>query len=70
MILIMTISTCLFYIYFYTYNYVRLGEHTMVHWKLLEGGPSDRDPSLGFLSLCGVVPWVAILVSIPRVLGK
>jgi hypothetical protein len=36
-------------------------------WKV---GRVVEDPSLGFLSLCGVVPWVAILVSIPRVLGK
>jgi hypothetical protein len=28
------------------------------------------DPSLSFLSLCGVVPRVSILVSSPRVLGE
>jgi hypothetical protein len=28
------------------------------------------DPSLGFLSLCGVLLQVPILVSSPRVLGK
>jgi hypothetical protein len=28
------------------------------------------DPSLGLLSPCEVVPWVLILVSSPRVLGK
>jgi hypothetical protein len=26
--------------------------------------------SLGLLSLCGVVPWVPILISSPQVLGK
>jgi hypothetical protein len=33
-------------------------------------GQVVADPSLGLLSLCMVVPWVPILVSSPRVLGK
>jgi hypothetical protein len=33
-------------------------------------GQVIKDPSLGFLSPCEVVPWVLILISSPRVLGK
>jgi hypothetical protein len=47
-----------------------LGEHAIVLWNLLDGGRVIVDPSLGLLSLCGVVPRVPILVSSPRVLGK
>jgi hypothetical protein len=41
------ISTCLFYIYFYGYNYLCHGEHIMVFWNLLDGGPSHNGPQLG-----------------------
>jgi hypothetical protein len=47
MILIRTLSTCLFYIYFYRYNFLLLGEHVMVFWNLLNGGPSHSGPLLG-----------------------
>jgi hypothetical protein len=42
----------------------------MVLWNLLDGGPSRSEPLFAPSSLCGVVPWVPILVSSPRVLGK
>jgi hypothetical protein len=34
------ISTCLFYIYFYRYNYLCIGEHVVVFWSLSDGGLS------------------------------
>jgi hypothetical protein len=55
---IKTISTCLFYIYSYRYNYLRLGEQAMVLWNLPDGGSSRSGPL------------VLILISSPRVLGK
>jgi hypothetical protein len=47
MIPIKTISTCLVYIYFYRYNYLRLREQAMVLWNLLDGGPSRSGTLLG-----------------------
>jgi hypothetical protein len=41
-----SISNCLFYILFYRYNYPRLGEHAMVLYNLLDGGPSHSRPLL------------------------
>jgi hypothetical protein len=41
-----SISTCLFYIYFYRYNYLCLGEHVMVFWNFLDGGSSRSGPVL------------------------
>jgi hypothetical protein len=57
MIPIRTISTCLFYIYFYRYNYLRLGEHTMILWNLPDDGPSHSRPLLGpSVSMRGSTP--------------
>jgi hypothetical protein len=42
-----SISSCLFYIYFYRYNYLCLGEDAMVLWNLLDSGPSRSGPLLG-----------------------
>jgi hypothetical protein len=54
------ISTYLFHIYFYRYNYLRLGEHTMVLWNLSDARTSNSGPILGHSeSMRG-----------PRVLGK
>jgi hypothetical protein len=57
MIPIKTISTCLSYIYFYRYNYLRLGEHAMIIQNLLDGGPSHSWPLRGpFVSMQGGTP--------------
>jgi hypothetical protein len=40
---------------------------TRIFWMV---GRVVADPSLGLLTLCGVVPHIPILVSSPRVLGK
>jgi hypothetical protein len=42
-----SISTYLFYIYFYRYNHMCLGENVMVLWNLLDGGPSHSGSLLG-----------------------
>jgi hypothetical protein len=42
-----SISICLFYIYFYRYNFSCLGEHVMFFWNLLYGGASHSGPVLG-----------------------
>jgi hypothetical protein len=38
----------------------------MDFWNLLDGGPSHSGPSLDLLSLCGVVPRVPIIVTLPH----
>jgi hypothetical protein len=42
-----SISTYLFYIHFYRYNHMCLGENVMVLWNLLDGGPSHSGSLLG-----------------------
>jgi hypothetical protein len=52
-----SISTCLFYTYFYRYNYLCHWEHIMVLWNHLDGGPSHSGPLLGpFESVWGGTP--------------
>jgi hypothetical protein len=52
-----SISTCLFHIYSYRYNYLRLGEHAMVLWNILDGGLSRSGPLLRSLdSMWGDTP--------------
>jgi hypothetical protein len=54
-----SISTCLFYIYSYRYNYLRHEQHVMVLWNLLDGGPSRSGPLLGpFEFLQGGTPGI------------
>jgi hypothetical protein len=66
MIHIMTLSLLAYFTYiFYRYNYLRLGEHVMIIWNLLDSGLSHSGPLLGLPSLCGMVPRVSILVSSP-----
>jgi hypothetical protein len=58
-----SISTYLFYIYFYRYNYLCIGEQGMILCILLDGGPSGSGPLLRPFESMRVVPWVPIIVT-------
>jgi hypothetical protein len=42
-----TLPLLAYFTYFYGYNYLCLGEHVMVFWNLLDGGPSHSGPLIG-----------------------
>jgi hypothetical protein len=65
-----SISTCLLYIYIYKYNYLRLREHTMFIWNLLDGGLSHSRPLFGPSESIWGDTRISILVSSPYVFGK
>jgi hypothetical protein len=70
MIPIRTLSLLAYYIYIIDiiiYTLESTPWSSRIFWMV---GRVIADPSLGLLSLCGVVPWVPNLVSSPRVLGK
>jgi hypothetical protein len=54
---IRTLSLLVYVTYIFTYNFLCLGEHVMVFWKVLDGGPSHNGPLLRpFESLRGGTP--------------
>jgi hypothetical protein len=71
MILIRTLSLLSYFTYIFIdtiiYTFGSTPWSSGIFWMV---GRVIADPSLGLLSLCGLVPRVPILVSSPRVLGK
>jgi hypothetical protein len=71
MISIRTLSLLAYFTYISIYIPIYAkGEYAMVLWNLLDDGSSHIRPLLAHLSPCGVIPWVPILISSPRVLYK
>jgi hypothetical protein len=65
-----SISTCLLYIYIfiYKYNYLRLREHTMFIWNLLDGGLSHS--SRGDLAVARCWCQVMLTIALPWWFGR